>query len=223
MRVLLVEDDRALSDSVSSALRLQGHVVDLTARGEPVEKTVETDYYDAVILDVGLPGIDGFEVLRRIRKRGNVTPVLILTARDAVDDRVHGLELGADDYLIKPFALTELLARVKALYRRKQATVDNKLKYGPLTLDNDAHRARLGERSLDISVREWRLLEFLILRTDKVVSKEQLRQAISGWDDDLSDNAIEVSISRLRGKLEPGGVRIRTVRGFGYVLEGWAS
>lgn len=223
MRVLLVEDDGALSDSVSSALRLQGHVVDVTARGEPVEKTVETDHYDAVILDVGLPGIDGFEVLRRIRKRGNVTPVLILTARDAVDDRVHGLELGADDYLIKPFALTELLARVKALYRRKQATVNKKLEYGPLTLDNDAHRAKLRDRSLEISAREWRLLEFLILRTDKVVSKEQLRQAISGWDDDLSDNAIEVSISRLRGKLEPGGVRIRTVRGFGYVLEGWVS
>lgn len=218
MRVLLVEDDRALSESVTSAFKSQGHVVDATHRGEPVEKTLQRDCFDVVILDVGLPGIDGFEVLRRIRNRGNLTPVLILTARDAVDDRVHGLELGADDYLIKPFALTELLARVKALYRRKQAIVDRKLKYGPLTLDSDARRAWLGEKPLDISMREWRLLENLIVRIEKVVSKEQLRQAISGWDDDLSDNAIEVSISRLRGKLEPGGISIRTVRGFGYML-----
>lgn len=218
MRVLLVEDDRALSESVTSAFKSQGHVVDATHRGEPVEKTLQRDCFDVVILDVGLPGIDGFEVLRRIRNRGNLTPVLILTARDAVDDRVHGLELGADDYLIKPFALTELLARVKALYRRKQAIVDRKLKYGPLILDSDARRAWLGEKPLDISMREWRLLENLIVRIEKVVSKEQLRQAISGWDDDLSDNAIEVSISRLRGKLEPGGISIRTVRGFGYML-----
>ena len=223
MRVLLVEDDRALSESVASAFKSQGHVVDATHRGEPVEKTLQRDCFDAVILDVGLPGIDGFEVLRRIRNMGNLTPVLILTARDAVDDRVHGLELGADDYLIKPFALTELLARVKALYRRKQAIVDRKLKYGPLMLDSDARRAWLGEKPLDISMREWRLLENLIARIEKVVSKEQLRQTISGWDDDLSDNAIEVSISRLRGKLEPGGIRIRTVRGFGYMLEGCSS
>jgi two-component system, OmpR family, response regulator len=220
MRVLLVEDDRALSESITSAFKSQGDVIDATHRGEPVEKTLQRDCFDAVILDIGLPGIDGFEVLRRIRKMGNLTPVLILTARDAVDDRVHGLELGADDYLIKPFALKELLARVKALHRRKQANVDRKLKYGPLTLDSDARRAWLGEKPLDISMREWRLLENLILRIEKVVSKEQLRQAISGWDEDLSDNAIEVSISRLRGKLEPGGISIRTVRGFGYMLEG---
>lgn len=222
MRVLLVEDDAAIAESVSSALKSQGHVVDWTRRGEPVENTVERDLYDAMILDVGLPGIDGFEVLRRVRNRGNPVPVLILTARDAVEDRVHGLELGADDYLVKPFAVAELLARVRALVRRKQTSFDRKLIHGPLILDKDAHRAWLSDKPLDISAREWALLEFLINRIDKVVSKEQLRQAIGGWDEELSDNAIEVYVSRLRAKLEPGGVRIRTVRGLGYMLDGLA-
>lgn len=220
MRILLVEDDGAIAESVRAGLESQGYVVDWTRRGEPVEKTVDADSYDALILDVGLPGIDGFEVLRRVRNRGNTIPVLILTARDAVDDRVHGLELGADDYLVKPFALTELLARVKALSRRRQASIDSRLGYGALVLDRDARRAWIGNRPLDVSRREWEILEHLVGRAEKVVSKEQLRQAISGWDDDLSDNAIEVIVSRLRSKMDPGSIRIRTVRGFGYLLEG---
>ena len=220
MRVLLVEDDVAIADSVSKALISQGHSVDCTRRGEPVENSVERDHYDAMILDVGLPGIDGFEVLRRVRNRGNPVPVLILTARDAVEDRVHGLELGADDYLVKPFALAELLARILALSRRKQASLERKLVHGRLVLDKDSRRAWLAEKPLDISAREWALLELLINRVEKVVSKEQLRQAIGGWDDELSDNAIEACLSRIRSKLEPGAIRIRTVRGFGYMLEG---
>jgi len=219
MRVLLVEDDAAIADSVSSLLTSKGYVVDWTRRGEPVANSVGRDQYDAVILDVGLPGIDGFEVLRRVRKDGNAVPVLILTARDAIDDRVHGLELGADDYLVKPFALVELLARVRALSRRKQAIVDRKLTHGPLVLDRDSRRAWLANKPVEVSAREWTLLEYLLTSKEKVASKEQLRQAVSGWDDDLSDNAIEVYVSRLRGKLEPGGIRIRTVRGFGYMLE----
>ena len=219
MRVLLIEDDAAIADSVSKALKSQGHLVDWARRGEPVENTVERDRYDAMILDIGLPGIDGFEVLRRVRNGGNPVPILILTARDAVEDRVHGLELGADDYLVKPFALVELLARVRALARRKQASLDRKMVHGGLVLDKDSRRVWLGETPLDISVREWALLEFLMNRIEKVVSKEQLRQAVCNWDEDLTDNAIEVCISRLRAKLEPGGVKIRTVRGFGYMLE----
>jgi len=220
MRLLLVEDDAAIAESVSSLLTSQGYLVDWTRRGEPVANSVERDRYDAIILDIGLPGIDGFEVLRRVRSEGNTVPVLILTARDAIDDRVRGLELGADDYLVKPFALAELLARIRALSRRKQATLDRKLSHGSLVLDQDSRRAWLAEKPLDVSAREWTLLEYLLSHVEKVVSKEQLRQAISSWDDDLSDNAIEVYVSRIRSKLEPGGIRIRTVRGFGYMLEG---
>jgi DNA-binding response OmpR family regulator len=220
MRLLLVEDDAAIAESVSSLLTSQGYLVDWTRKGEPVANSVERDRYDAIILDIGLPGIDGFEVLRRVRNEGNTVPVLILTARDAIDDRVRGLELGADDYLVKPFALAELLARIRALSRRKQATLDRKLSHGTLVLDQDSRRAWLAEKPLDVSAREWTLLEYLLSHVEKVVSKEQLRQAISSWDDDLSDNAIEVYVSRIRSKLEPGSIRIRTVRGFGYMLEG---
>jgi len=219
MRVLLVEDDPTIADSVSRALKSQGHAVDSTNRGEPVAKTLERDPYDVLILDVGLPGIDGFEVLRRVRSRRIAIPVLILTARDAIDDRVHGLELGADDYLVKPFALPELLARVQALSRRKQSKIDMKLIHGPLVLNTDSRRAWLKDKSLELSAREWALLEFLMNRVEKVVSKEQIGQAIGGWEDELSGNAIEVYVSRLRTKLDPADIRIRTVRGFGYMLE----
>jgi two-component system, OmpR family, response regulator len=223
MHILFVEDDPAIADSVSRALKLQGHAVDWTNKGEPVAKTLEQDPYDLLILDIGLPGIDGFEVLRRLRSRHNAIPVLILTARDAVDDRVHGLELGADDYLVKPFALPELLARVHALARRKQAKIDMKLIHGPLILDTDSRRASLGQASLEISSREWGLLEFLMNRVEKVVSKQQIAQAIGGWAEELSDNAIEVCVSRLRAKLEPAGIKIRTIRGFGYMLEEFSN
>lgn len=219
MHILLVEDDPTIADNVSRAFRSQGHAIDWVNKGEPVVKTVEVDPYDVLILDVGLPGIDGFEVLRRIRSRRNFIPVLILTARDAVDDRVHGLELGADDYLVKPFALPELLARVHALARRKQSRIDMKFIHGPLILDTDSRRASLNQAPLEISAREWALLEFLINRVEKVVSKQQISLALGGWVDELSDNAIEVYVSRLRSKLEPAGIKIRTIRGFGYMLE----
>jgi two-component system, OmpR family, response regulator len=219
MRILLVEDDPTIADSIGRAFRSQGHAIDWINKGEPVVKSVEIDPYDVLVLDVGLPGIDGFEVLRRVRSRRNFIPVLILTARDAVDDRVHGLELGADDYLVKPFALPELLARVHALARRKQARIDMKLVHGPLILDIDSRRVTLNQTPLEVSAREWALLEFLISRVEKVVSKQQISAALGGWDDELSDNAVEVYVSRLRAKLEPAGIKIRTIRGFGYMLE----
>lgn len=219
MHILFVEDDPAIADSVSRALKLHGHAVDWTNKGEPVTMSLEQEPYDLLILDIGLPGIDGFEVLRRLRSRQNAIPVLILTARDAVDDRVHGLELGADDYLVKPFAVPELLARVRALARRKQAKIDMKLIHGPLVLDTDSRRATLSQARLEISAREWALLEFLMNRVERVVSKQQIAQAVGGWEEELSDNAIEVYVSRLRAKLEPAGIRIRTIRGFGYMLE----
>lgn len=219
MRLLLVEDDPALANSTTRALQSQGWAVDWSTRGEPVPQSVKQDHYDLVILDIGLAGIDGFETLRRMRAQGSSTPVLMLTARDAIEDRVRGLESGADDYLVKPFALAELLARVRVLTRRAQDRSVDALTLGSLRMDLSARRAFIGEQALELAAREWSVLEFLLNRVGKVVAKEQILQSIAGWDDALSENAIEVYVSRLRSKLEPAGVRIRTVRGFGYLLE----
>ena len=219
MHILLVEDDPALAESTARALRSQGWLVDHTPRGEPVPASVKSDPYDLLILDIGLPGIDGFETLQRVREQGSALPVLVLTARDAIEDRVHGLEIGADDYLVKPFALAELIARVKVLTRRHRARQGSELAMGSLRLDLEARRAWIGEQPLELSAREWSVLEYLLGRVGHVVSKEQILQAISGWDDALSENAVEVYVSRLRPKIEPAGLRIRAVRGFGYPVE----
>ena len=219
MNVLLVEDDPQVADSTARALRSQGWVVDVTARGEPVPLSVKQDPYDIVILDIGLQGIDGYETLRRLRAQGSKLPVLMLTARDAVDDRVRGLEGGADDYLVKPFALSELVARVRVLLRRSQSRLSEQLTLGRLRMDLDARRVYINDAPIDLAAREWSVLEYLLTRADKVVAKEQILQAIAGWDESISENAIEVYVSRLRGKIESGGVHIRTVRGFGYLLE----
>jgi two-component system, OmpR family, response regulator len=219
VRLLLVEDDPALANSTTRALQSQGWTVDWATRGEPVPQSVKQDHYDVVILDIGLAGIDGFETLRRLRAQGSSTPVLMLTARDAVEDRVRGLEGGADDYLVKPFALAELVARVRVLTRRAQARSDDALSLGRLRMDLAARRAFIDEQPLELAAREWAVLEFLLTRVGKVVAKEQILQSIAGWDEALSENAIEVYVSRLRAKLEAAGLRIRTVRGFGYLLE----
>lgn len=219
MRLLLVEDDPALADSTTRALQSQGWSVDWSTRGEPVPQSVKRDPYDLVILDIGLAGIDGFETLRRMRAEGSATPVLMLTARDSVEDRVRGLEGGADDYLVKPFAVAELVARVRVLTRRAQARSEDALSMGRLRMDLGARRVFIGEQPLEISAREWAVLEFLLGRVGKVVAKDQILQSIAGWEESLSENAIEVYVSRLRAKIEPAGLRIRTVRGFGYMLE----
>ena len=219
MHVLLVEDDAQVADSTARALRSQGWNVDVTARGEPVPLSLKQDPYDVVILDIGLQGIDGFETLRRLRAQGTPVPVLMLTARDAVVDRVRGLEGGADDYLVKPFALSELIARVRVLLRRSQSRLSEQLTLGRLRMDLDARRVYINDAPIDLAAREWSVLEYLLTRADKVVAKEQILQAIAGWDESISENAIEVYVSRLRGKIESGGVHIRTVRGFGYLLE----
>jgi two-component system OmpR family response regulator len=177
------------------------------------------EHFDVIILDVGLPGIDGFEVLRRLRAAGDRTPVLVLTARDALDDRIHGLDLGADDYMAKPFEMAELAARVRALVRRSQAQTGPKIVHGPLVLDTLARRAQLAGAPLDLAAREWAVLEVLLARVEKIVSKEAIIQAVASWGEELTPNAIEVYVSRLRAKLDSAGVKIRTVRGFGYMLE----
>jgi two-component system, OmpR family, response regulator len=221
MRLLIVEDDALLASGLSRILEAEGHAVDVTSRGEQAVLAASRERFDLVILDIGLPQMDGFEVLRRLRaaRSDAPVPVLVLTARDAVDDRVRGLDLGADDYMVKPFAMPELTARVRALLRRSQAHHGPRMVHGPLVLDTLARRAFLREEPLELAAREWAVLEVLLAKVEKIVSKEAIIQSVAGWGDDLSPNAIEVYVSRLRAKLEPANVRIRTVRGFGYMLE----
>ena len=219
MRVLIVEDDKVLSDGLSRYLQQSGYVVDVAANGAAADAVLATEEFGLAILDIGLPGMDGFEVLRRIRRRQTYLPVLVLTARDALEDRVHGLDLGADDYLVKPFALQELEARLRAILRRGQSAKGTNLAYGTLVMDTDAKRAWLAESPLRLTAREWLVLEFLVRRAGKIVNKDQIVSAISSWDADVSHNALEVHISRLRSKLEPAGLKIHSIRGFGYYLE----
>ncbi|MGB9991828.1 response regulator transcription factor [Pseudoduganella rhizocola] len=219
MHVLLVEDDAVLADGLARVLAGHGMAVDTLRSGSEADLALQRGQpADVLVLDIGLPGMDGFEVVRRLRARGSTLPVLLLTARDAVEDRVRGLETGADDYLVKPFATPELVARVRALARRNapQPTV---LTLGALTLDVGAKRARVGERALDLSVREWALLEYLLQHPGRVLSKQQIIDAILPWGEDVTQNAVEVYISRLRQKTADAGISIRTIRGFGYLLE----
>ena len=219
MHVLVVEDDAVLADGLSRVLSGHGMVVELVGDGARADALLQRDGgAEVVVLDIGLPGIDGFEVVRRLRARGSLVPVLLLTARDAVEDRVRGLELGADDYLVKPFATAELVARLRALARRNtpRPTV---LALGELALDLTAKRARVRGNPVELSVREWAVLEYLLQHGARVVSKQQIIEAILPWGDDLTLNAVEVYISRLRLKIADAGVSIRTIRGFGYMLE----
>lgn len=219
MHVLVVEDDAPLAQSLVTALTARGWRVDVSDRGEPVPASVKQDDYDALVLDIGLPGIDGLETLRRVREQGSTLPVLMLTARDAVEDRVRGLEGGADDYLVKPFALSELVARLHALVRRHELRRSQTLIVSALHFDIAARVARIGEEPVRLSSRECVILQYLMLKTGRIVGREQLAALVTGWDASTSDNALELLISRLRGKIEPGGVRLRTVRGLGYMLE----
>jgi two-component system OmpR family response regulator len=219
MHVLLVEDDVSLSDGIARILLGAGHAVEARATGSDALEATRSRRFDLMLLDIGLPGIDGYEVLRRLRSEQDATPVLVLTARDHINERVYGLDLGADDYLAKPFAMAELGARVRALLRRAQMRSSPRITHGPLSMDKAARRAYLAGEELDLAAREWAVLEVLLQKVEKIVSKDSIINWVAGWDGELSPNAVEVYISRLRAKLEPAGIRIRTVRGFGYMLE----
>ena len=219
MKILLVEDDRALSEWLARTLRAAQYTVECAWDGDDADLMLRTGTYDLAILDLGLPGLDGREVLRRLRGRRDPMPVLILTASGGTRDRIEGLDIGADDYMAKPFAMPELAARVRALIRRGQSHAGPRIVHGPLVLDTSARRATLNDAPLELAAREWAVLEVLLSRVEKIVSKESIIQAMASWGEELSLNAIEVYVSRLRGKLEPAGIRIRTVRGFGYMLE----
>jgi DNA-binding response OmpR family regulator len=219
MRLLIVEDNQALAQSLSGAFRAKGYAVDCAAGGEDAEAALHTQPYDLLILDLGLPDMDGFEVLRRLRRQKSRIPVLVLTARDTLQQRVDGLNVGADDYLGKPFALAELEARAGALLRRGVGGEGAVLRHGRLTLDTVGRMATLDGEPLDLPRRELCLLELLLLRCGQVVGKQTLLDKLFSFDEEVGQNAVELYVHRLRKKLQPAGVRVRTVRGLGYLLE----
>jgi len=217
-RILLVEDDPALSRGIIALLKAAGHAADTAKDGETALFLAEAEPCSLVILDIGLPDMSGFEVLRKLRARACKTPVLILSARDHVTDRVKGLDLGADDYLLKPFDASELGARVRALLRRDHGDPCPVLVIGNLTIDRSRATAEICGRPLQLRRREWAVLDRLTAKVGDIVSKEKLMAEVFSYDDAVAPNAVEVYVARLRRKLEPDGPSIKTMRGLGYML-----
>jgi two-component system OmpR family response regulator len=216
MRILVVEDDSVLAAALTRALNQSAYAVDLASDGEAANLALATTTFDLVVLDIALPKVDGLSVLRRLRDRRSTTPVLILTARDMLEDRVAGLDLGADDYMTKPFDLPEFEARVRALIRRGHNASGTSMTHGRLRLDVPGRRLFHDDQPVEMSARELALTELLLSRQ---VSKEQIIDQLFGFGDDVGSNAIEVYVHRVRKKLEPLGIDIRTVRGMGYLLD----
>jgi two-component system OmpR family response regulator len=219
MRILLVEDNRALAEGLAALLRGAGYALDLVHDGASAEALAAAERFDLVILDLNLPQMDGLDVLRAMRDRQNRAAVLILTARGTPEERVRGLDLGADDYLVKPFDIGEFEARVRSLLRRQAGLRAATVSFGALTLDLSSRSFAAAGQPLDLPSRERALLELLITRAGKVVAREAIVQSLTSLDDDLSANAIEQYASRLRRRLAPFGVTLRTARGIGYYLD----
>ena len=219
MRILVVEDDSVLAAALTRALNQSAYAVDLVVDGEAANEALATTAYDLVVLDIALPKVEGLAVLRRLRDRRLQTPVLILTARDTLEDRVLGLDSGADDYMTKPFDLPEFEARVRALIRRGHTAPGASLSHGRVRLDVAARRLFHDDEPIEMSARELALTELFLARQGRVVSKEQMIDHLFGFGDDVGSNAIEVYVHRVRRKLEPLGIEIRTVRGMGYLLD----
>lgn len=218
MRILLVEDNRELSEWLARLLRKSRYVVDCVHDGVDADAVLSTQSYDLVILDMALPGMAGLEILKRFRGLRGTTPVIILTANDAISSRVAGLDNGADDYLVKPFDPTELEARIRALLRRRQGSAATNLSFGALELETNSRRFSIAAEPLSLTQREHSVLETLILAAGRVVSKSTLTESVFGLDDDATSNAIEIYVHRVRKKLQGSGIGIGTLRGLGYAL-----
>jgi len=216
MRVLLVEDDRMIGDSLRESLRAEGYAVDWVRDAEAAVAATGTERFDLLLLDLGLPRASGLEVLRTLRARGDATPVIVLTARDGPGDRVAGLDAGADDYLVKPFDLDELLARMRALLRRHAGRAAPLLRHGGVTLDPATRQVTLQGRPVLLSAREYAVLELLLQRPGAVLSRAQIEDRLYGWGEEIESNAVSVYVHQLRKKL--GADFIRSMRGVGYFL-----
>lgn len=217
MRLLLVEDDELLGDALKTGLTQFGYVVDWLKDGESARAALRSESFELVILDLGLPKLSGLKLLQLIRQTGNRTPIIILTARESIQDRVQGLDMGADDYMVKPFDLNELSARVRALIRRSQGRADTVILYRNITIDPAAHTVMLDEQIINVPRREFALLQKLLENCGQALSRDQLMQSIYGWEEDVDSNALEVHIHNLRKKLNANF--IRTIRGVGYMAE----
>ena len=219
MRVLIVEDDKLVADGLKDGLKQLNYAVDVATSAEEAEACIAGESFDIALVDIGLPKADGLHFIRQLRSRGQCLPVLILSARDSMEDTIHGLDAGADDYLTKPFRLPEVAARMRALLRRTKAVADACLRHDGICLDTASRTATLNGEPLDLTNREWAILEMLMLASPAVVSKDKLVQSLTGWDKDITPNAIEVHLSRLRNKLAASHIQIRTVRGIGYRID----
>lgn len=217
MRLLLVEDDELLGDAVKTGLTQFGYIVEWLKDGDTARAAIKTDSFELIILDLSLPRLSGISLLQMIRQANNTTPVIILTARESVEDRIKGLDSGADDYITKPFDLNELGARVRALIRRSQGRADTILQYHNITLDPAAHSVLVDDEPVNVPRREFALLQKLLENSGHVLSRDQLMQSIYSWDEDVDSNALEVHIHNLRRKLN--ATFIRTIRGVGYMAE----
>lgn len=218
MRILIVEDDRSLAAGLGRALSADGYTVDCIHAGDQLVPAVTREHFDLVLLDLGLPGLDGVSALRRLRKGEQPIPVIIITARDQVEDRVAGLDAGADDYLVKPFDVDELRARIRARLRRKQEGASHTLVVGELEIDPQAMTVKRQGEPVSLQRREFALLNELASNAGRVLTRDRLEQALYGWTDDVESNALEVHVHHLRKKL--GADCIRTVRGVGYTMPG---
>lgn len=219
MRILVVEDNRTLADGLAAVLRVAGYAVDVVHDGVSADAVLSTETFDLVVLDLSLPEMDGLDVLRRMRGRRNASSVLVLTARGALDERVRGLDLGADDYMTKPFEVSELEARIRVLLRRQAGLHNASIAFGNIELDTVSRTLSAFGQTLDIPARELSVLETLLRKAGKVVAKQSIIESLAAFDDDLSENAVEQYISRLRRRLAPYALTVRVARGLGYYLD----